>query len=337
MGHRLDVRLRELPPSAHHELTGRVSAIDECRGWWQGRGRFSPSVLGRLRKQSLAFAAPSPGKGAAVPPRGSAYAELLRSVFDGHRDLEFGEELILRFHARLFRSSSAGGGGGGQYKTLSARPPAFLFSGMESPALRPTDPHLVPREMEVLTGWTALRLSSPPVFHPLLVIPAFLLEFLAIRPFADGNLRMSRALAALLLLKCGYGFVPYLLLDKAIADREMEYAISLRRAQARRNLPRPDISSWLLAFLDVVRVQAGELRRLLEDRPREELLSGNQQGVLALLDRHREVNIRLAQRELGIPRNTAKQVLRRLCELNMARRAGAGRAARYLRVPSSTG
>lgn len=341
MEHRLDARLRELPPSAFHELTGRIAAVDECKGWWQGRGHAFPSALGRLRKQALAFpsfAAPFvSGRGAAPPPRASGYAELLRSVFDGHRDLEFGEELILRLHARLFRSSPAGGAARGRYRTLSVRPPAFLHGGMESPSLRPTEPHLVPREMEVLVGWTVHRLAYPPVFHPLLVIPAFLLEFLAIRPFTDGNARLSRVLAAFLLLKSGYGYVPYLLLDKAIADRGVEYALAQRRAQARRNLPRPDISPWLLAFLEVLRAQAGELRHLLEGRPREELLSGNQRSVLELLARHREVSIRLVRRELGIPRDTAKQTLRRLRELNLVRRAGAGRAARYLPVPPSAG
>ena len=359
MEHRFDTRLRELPSAVLHELAGRIGAVDECRGWWQGRGQAPPPVLERLRRQALArsagaaipFSEPrppqpprrspwergSPGRRPGSSPPASGYAELLRSVFDGHREMEFGKDLILRFHERLSRSSPAGGTARGQYRTLPIRPPAFLHSGMESPALRPTDPHLVPREMDVLIGWTALRLASPPVFHPLLVIPAFLLEFLAIRPFASENLRMSRVLAAFLLLKSGYGYVPYVSLDKAIADREMEYAIALRRAQARRNLPRPDISSWILAFLDVLRAQAGELRLLLEDRPREELLSGNQRAVLELFGRHRELSVRQVRRELGIPRDTVKQVLRRLCELDLARRAGAGRAARYLRNPPSAG
>lgn len=332
MHHRFDARLRELPPAAFHELAVGIAAVDECRGWWRGRLPASPSDLGRWKERALAFS------GSAAPaPRASRYAELLRSVYDGHREMEFGEGLILRFHARLFRSSPAGEAARGRYRPAPVRPPAFRYGGMESPALRPADPLFVPREMEALTGWAALRLAPPRLFHPLLVIPAFLLEFLAIRPFADGNRRMSRVLAAFLLLKSGYGYIPYASLDKAIADREVEYAISLRRAQASRNLPRPDISPWLLAFLDVLRRQSDDLRLLLEGQPREELLSGNQRAVLDLLDRRREVSIRQVRRELGIPRDTAKQVLRRLRELNLVRRAGAGRAARYLRVPPSAG
>src|SRR3972149_5817676 len=53
MEERLDARLLELPPAALHELTGRISGIDEFRGWWQGRGHACPSVLTRLQERTI--------------------------------------------------------------------------------------------------------------------------------------------------------------------------------------------------------------------------------------------------------------------------------------------
>jgi Fic family protein len=355
MEERLDARLLELPPAALHELTGRISGIDEFRGWWQGRGHACPSVLTRLQERTIEVssdisarnasrASLSPprdrpwgqrrvgGTGSGVSATRAGHAELLRSVFRGYSDMEFGQDLILRFHSQLFRYSAAHRAHRGRYKEVPDRSPAYVRGGMESPALRPTEPHLVPREMEILVHWTTARLGSP-AFHPLLVIASFLLEVLAIRPFADGNRRMSRILAGFLLLQHGYAHVPYLSLDAIVADREMDYSLALRRAQAKRNTLDPDIMGWLRAFLDVLQTHALELRSLLEGRPREDHLSGNQQAVLSLLDRHGEVSIRLVRRELGIPRDTAKQVLARLHEWNLVRRMGAGRAARYLRTP----
>ena len=122
-----------------------------------------------------------------------------------------------------------------------------------------------------------------------------------------------------------------------IADRGPDHLIALRKAQAKRNFPRPDITPWLGAFFEVVQAQAMELRSVLERRPGENLLSGNQRAVLSLLDRHGEVSIRIVCRELGIPRDTAKQVLRRLSDMNLVLRSGAGRATRYLLPPLSPG
>lgn len=351
---RLDARLKELHPAGIHELVVRISGIDECKGWWEGRGHAFPADLARLLNGAIPVSAdasarmsarnaspsagpppwgerrPVPGGGARALRTG--YAELLRSVFEGHRAMEFGKELVLRFHAQLLKDSPADRTHRGRYRSLMDRPGPYRREGKESLALRPTEPHLVHEEMRILTEWTAARLGSPD-YHPLLVIASFLLEFLAIRPFTDGNGRMGRILAHFLLLRQGYEHVPYVPLDRIIEDRMAEIQIALRRAQARRNFPRPDILPWLRAFLDVLQAQATELRVLLEGRPREDLLSENQRAVLSLFDRHREVTIRLVHGELGIPRDTAKQVLGRLHKRNLVLRAGAGRASRYRRPP----
>lgn len=350
----LDARLLGLPPSAIHELVLRIAAIEELRGWWQGRGHPPPSVLARMREQAI-------GESAAVSLRdipsyssrpgslswtgrqaggsrtresalGKGHAELLRSVFDGHRDLEFGQDIILGFHGRLFLHSPSDRPHRGRYRPVSRKSLSWIRGRPEPLALRPTDPHLIREEIELLVRWTESRLRSR-AFHPLLVIPSFLLEFLAIRPFADGNRRLGLVLAVRLLLSCGYGHVPYLSLDRFFADRDMDCSVALREAQSKRNLPRPDISAWLGIFLDVLEAHGSSLRALLEERPRVEVLSGNQRDALELIDRHGEASIRLVRRELRIPRDTARQVLRRLLELNLVRRAGAGRAARYLPSP----
>jgi Fic family protein len=262
--------------------------------------------------------------------RQAGYEELLRAVFDGHGEVQFGEGLILQFHARLLKYSAADQQHRGKYKAAPEPLMPYPRRRTESPALRPAAPDLVPGEMRAAIEWTAARLAAAE-FHPLLVIASFILEFLAIRPFADGNGRLSRILTNFLLLRCGYAYVPYVSLESVIAQRWAEYYLALRHSQANRNLPRPDISPWLCAFLDAMRVQIDELKALIEGWPDSSRLSENQRRVLELLEREEDITNRLVCRELGIPKDTAKQVLNRLLALNLVGRAGAGRAVRYRR------
>ena len=57
MEDRLDARLTELPPPALHELVGRISGIDEFRGWWLGRAYAFPSILARLQERTIEVSA----------------------------------------------------------------------------------------------------------------------------------------------------------------------------------------------------------------------------------------------------------------------------------------
>jgi len=355
----LDARLLLLPPGSFHRLVTKMSLIDEFKGWWSGRSLPQTAMLERTKERVVEVSArastqldgrrparPQAGRltraGTRVAPgepdaaRVAGYADVLRITFDAHREIAFGEALILRFHDMLLKYSSRDKGHRGNYKTAFEDVTRYPERVMEPAALRPTIPHLAAEQMKVLAAWAASRLASAE-FHPLLVIAGFVLELLAIRPFADGNGRLSRILTNLLLLQCGYSYVTYASLEKVIADQRTEYYLALRTSQASRNLPSPDITSWLNAFLDALRAQIGDLRAAVDRRPAEGLLSKNQLDALLLLERNGEVTNRFLCIELDIPRDTAKQVLNRLLSLGLVQRIGAGRAIRYTRSPSQGG
>jgi Fic family protein len=238
---------------------------------------------------------------------------------------------VLRFHADLLRYSPNDQAHRGAYRSLPDRSAFFRRPSVEAITLRAADPDAVEGRMDALLRWTNSRLDSG-AFHPLLVVAGFVLEFLAIRPFAAGNGRTSRLLTNLLLFHRGYTYLPYASIEHVIAERKAEYYLALRKSQASLHLPRPDMGPWFLAFLDAMRIQARELDRALASKPAERLLSANQAGALALFERHREISNRLVAGELGLPRETSKQVLNRLVALNLLTRVGAGRAARYRRA-----
>lgn len=352
MKERLDRRLLGIPVAVMHTLVSRVAEVDEFRGWWSGFQLPGTALLTGLESRSITASARAAtwiqGTSVTTPesrlvwrggaggseegsgsPRATGYAEVLRHLFDNHHNIKLDDSLIRDFHLRLLRYAARDEKERGRYRSGSGRAPSgHERSSLEAVALRPSPPDRIPEEVAALIAWSRASLAARR-FHPLFVIAGFVLEFLSIRPFAHGNGRLSRILTQLLLLQSGYDYVRYVSLDSVIADRWTEHYLALRRSQANRNRPEPDISAWVSEFVDTVHAQALELRQTVRRRPDERLLSRNHVAVLELLERRGEVTNRLVCRELAIPRETAKQALNRLVALGVLRRAGAGRAVRY--------
>jgi Fic family protein len=320
-----------LPPAPVFEpgrSPGRTSELQ--RGRPAAAKALQPETRGTGAAEGIVGREDRGGSPAAPTAAEAGYASVLREVFGGHRAMVLGEELLFRLHAGLFQGFPRNRASAGRYRSPADRDRALPRRDIAAIALRPAEPEAVPAEMAALLRWTAERMVRGTI-HPAFVAAGFVLEFLAIRPFADGNLRLSRILTNLLLLQGGYDYVPYASLDKAIADRKAEYYIALRKSQATRNMPRTDLLPWIRAFLEAMRAQVRELAPVVANRPDETLLSENQQRVLTLLRRHGEITTRLVVRDLGLPRETAKQILNRLLALNILSRAGSGRAVRYRR------
>ncbi len=331
---RFDQRLRDIPASALHSIVFRVARIEAFRGWWDGTKKPAGAIRRRIFAATAAKSAAASARVASPPPPAeeeAGYARTLLWVFEGYEGMPPAEDRILALHAGIFRTSPSGRLHAGKYKTMTAAGSTFQRWDMEPVALRAPGPLLVPAQMETLTAWFASRIGGEE-FHPLLVSAAYLLEFLSIRPFAEGNGRMGRMLANLLLLRCGHGYVPYASLDAAATSDWTEYYLALRKGQASRNLPHPDISPWLIAFLDALILQQAAVRKALDRLVDGERLTPNQAAVLAIAARDGEVTNRKAAEEVGMPRDTAKQTLNRLAALGALRRLGAGRATRY-RLP----
>src|SRR5574344_2775893 len=116
--------------------------------------------------------------------------------------------------------------------------------------------------MEELVHWTRKNLDDR-FFHPLIVIGIFIVEFLAIHPFEDGNGRLSRALTCLLLMKAGYNYMPYSSTESIIEDNKEAYYRALRQTQITLN-KNPDYEPWLMFFLKTLQKQKIRLEYKIE-------------------------------------------------------------------------
>ncbi len=344
MNNRFEKRFRNVPAS----LWRKIAQIEALKGQWVGGAHLSPQILGRLKKSVLITSAGASTRieGAKLSDvdveslmRGLSvkrfadrdrqevrgYYELLQTVFDSWKSVSFSESTIKHFHKELLKYAGKDERHRGDYKKGENRVEAFDSSGKAVGVVFETTPaYLTPKQMQELAEWTKEALAGGE-HHPLLVIGNFIVEFLKIHPFQDGNGRLSRVLTNLLLLKAGYAYVPYVSHEKFIEERKSEYYLALRRSQKTLKGETADISAWLDFFLDVLLVQSRMALQLLS----ENILSPQQLKVWEVLQASGEVTPAEIIQKAKIPRPTINQALNRLLELKKIERIGLGRSTRY--------
>ena len=185
-------------------------------------------------------------------------------------------------------------------------------------------PFETPFRMAELVAWTREALEAR-TLHPLLVIGVFVVRFLAIHPFRDGNGRLSRAITTLLLLRAGYAYVPYSSLESVIEENKEGYYLALRRTQQTLHSETPDWEPWLVFFLRALHTQMSRLQAKVE---REQLLEGALPELsLSILEMVRE---RIKSSEVvaltGQTRGTVRNRLNELVARGMLVRHGKGPA-----------
>ena len=185
--------------------------------------------------------------------------------------------------------------------------------------------------MQELVEWTDDALEKNR-FHHLLIIANFIVEFLKIHPFEDGNGRLSRALTNLLLLRSGYQFVQYVSHEQLIERRKDEYYIALRKSQETFMTDHDTISPWLNFFLSVLKEQATKALSYLEEEKVEDTLSLKQFEVWKYLSGVGEAAPGDIAKATGIVPVTVSQALDRLIEIGKVKRIGRGRGTRYVKI-----
>ncbi len=129
------------------------------------------------------------------------YYELLENVFNSWKKIDFNENTIKHSHQELLKYVEKDKKNRGEYKKRENKVHMIDSSGKSVEVFfNTTPPYLTPKEMQELVEWTKEALREEKL-HPLLVVGNFLVEFLKIHPFEDGNGRLSCILTNLLLLK----------------------------------------------------------------------------------------------------------------------------------------
>ncbi|MCB1211954.1 MAG: Fic family protein, partial [Verrucomicrobiales bacterium] len=194
-----------------------------------------------------------------------------------------------------------------------------------------TSPFDTPREMEALVAWFT-KADRERSLHPLLLIGSFVVVFLAILPFQDGNGRLSRLLTTLMLLRAGYAYVPYSSLESIIEASKEGYYRALRRTQTTLTADKTDWEAWLMFFLRSLVKQKDVLGKkiAIEDTHATDL-HPLAKKILADFADHETLTLRqLVQLTKGKP-STLKLRLKELVQQGHILPKGQGRGAHYVK------
>ena len=192
----------------------------------------------------------------------AGYADLINTIFDNYQDIPLSENYIKQLHQILLRYSSKDERHRGEYKKDSNRVAAFDADGHEIGSIFETaTPFDTPRLMRELVEWANDNFKDR-YFHAIIVIGVFIVHFLAIHPFTDGNGRMSRALTAMLMLQQGYSYMPYASMESIVEASKEGYYRALRGTQKSIWTDKVDYEPWLSFFVTSLQKQ----KRVLEEK-----------------------------------------------------------------------
>jgi Fic family protein len=335
------------------EILSLIAEIDEFKGAWRAIGRVAPERLSGLRRVATIESVGSSTRieGARLTDRevekllanirlGSfttrdeqevaGYAEVMETIFSAHEAISFTENHIRQLHRDLLAHSTKDERHRGAYKTLSNNVEAFNEQGESLGIVFETaSPFDTPRRMEELMAWLDEQ-EREKSLHPLLVVAIFVVVFLEIHPFQDGNGRLSRILTTLLLLRAGYAYVPYSSLESIIEQSKESYYMSLRRTQGTIRSAEPDWNPWMEFFLRALHRQKTRLEKKME---RERIILANMPELsvtlLELAREHGRITVAEAARITDASRHTIKDHLKALVAQGHLVLHGAGRGAWY--------
>jgi Fic family protein len=329
-----------------------VAAIDEFKGLWRALQNIAPDRLSLLRKVATIESVGSSTRieGAKLTDgeverllsgvgqdhfrsrdeeEVAGYAEAINLVFESHADIPFDENHIRQLHQILLKYSSKDARHRGEYKKLPNDVAAFDADGKNVGVVFETaTPFDTPRKMAEFTEWFG-RETRAGRHHILILIAIFVVHFLAIHPFQDGNGRLSRILTTLCLLRAGYMYVAYSSLERIIEDNKDRYYLSLRRAQSTLYADNARLSDWVVFFLKSLKTQTEVLSRKLEREKDLMEIPKFSQEILALARERGRVAIREVCALTGANRNTVKVHLRGLVESKLLVLEGKGKGAWY--------
>jgi Fic family protein len=245
------------------ELLALICEIDEFKGAWHAFGTLAPDRLNALRHIATIESIGSSTRIEGSKPTDreiehllskleikkldsrdeqevAGYAETIEMVFHAFADIPLTENHLKQLHRDLLRYSPKDECHRGEYKKLSNNVDAFdADRKMIGVVFETASPFDTPYRMNELIAWLkdARELNR---LYPLIIIAIFIVTFLEIHPFHDGNGRLSRILTTLLLLQAGYTYAPYSSLESVIEHKKEGYYLALHQTQETIRSDTPD-------------------------------------------------------------------------------------------------
>src|ERR1035437_1359111 len=322
-----------------------LGACMEARGKQDLWIRQKPEVLEVLREQAIIQSAESSNRieGVTVAanrlrplvigrasPRDRSEEEVagdrtaLDWIFSRKNRIVITPDVIRRLHALAQGGSS---GDAGEWKKRDNQIVEILPSGERSLRFVPVSAKKTPAAVELLC--VRYRASSDEErLPPLLIVATFILDLLCIHPFRDGNGRVSRLAASLLLQSQGFQVARYVSLERLIEESKEDYYRVLKVCSQSWHEGQNEIVPWWNYFLSTLRGAYKEFEHQVESveaRPAKSDLI--RQTVLGQVE-----TFTLADMAAQLPAASSQLIKKVLAEMKRAgqtRLVGRGRGARW--------
>jgi Fic family protein len=325
-----------------------LETLAESKGRQQLYERQSPQLLKSLREMALIESAESSNRieGVTVErnrlrplvigntrPRDRSEEEIvgyrmaLNWIHTDHRKIPLMPETSLRLHALAQGGTS---GDAGQWKTTPNDIIEIFSDGRREVRFRPLAPELVAGAMEELC--LAYRHSIDQLqVTPLLASACFVLDFLCIHPFRDGNGRISRLLTLLLWYHSGHEVGRYIGFERIVEQTKEDYYEALKASSWGWYDGTHDVIPWFTYLLSVWR---RAYREFEERAGRQRPQRGSKTEMVEYSLDHMIGPFGIADLERLCPnvsRDTIRLVMNRWRELGKLEMLGKGRDAKWRR------
>lgn len=179
----------------------------------------------------------------------AGYRDVLATIHESHDFIPVKPSIILQLHRDLYKFS--GKSIGGSYKVSDNVIAEEDNEGNQFVRFQPVSAWETPAAMNAICEAFNEIIAENEV-DPLLIIPMFILDFLCIHPFNDGNGRMSRLLTLLLLYRAGYIVGKYVSIEKMIEKTKETYYEALGNSSAYWHEDKNDYIPFVQYMLGIV-------------------------------------------------------------------------------------
>jgi len=335
------------------QVLSLIAEIDEFKGTWRALGQLAPEQLTILKRVATIESIGSSTRieGSKLSDQQvetllnnleikkfstrdeqevAGYSVTMNTVFHHYADIQLTENYIKQLHRDLLQYSEKDDRHRGEYKKHTNHVEAFDADGKSLGIVFETaNPFDTPFRMEELVSWTNDAIDKK-TLHPLLIIAVFIVVFLAIHPFQDGNGRLSRVLTTYLLLSLGYVYVPYSSLESVVENSKEGYYLALRQTQGTLKAEEPDWQPWIFFFLNALKQQKQKLEVKVE---REKILLSQLPAlslkILELVKSRGRATISEIVVLTNANRNTIKKHLENLVVTKQLAKHGTGKGTWY--------
>jgi len=178
----------------------------------------------------------------------AGYRDVLSNIHANHASMPFTTKTVLQMHRDLYKFSTSAAG---KWKAVDNEITETLPDGRKKLRFKPVSAKETPKAMETLHR-SFLEAWEGGKAEPLLLIPAYVLDFLCIHPFLDGNGRTARLLTLLLLYKGGYEVGRFISLEQLIERTRDSYYDTLYASSQQWHKGKHSLVPWWEYFLGVM-------------------------------------------------------------------------------------